>query len=158
VSVVRANWHLGDLELPSEAPVFIETVATPINLSASEAELEEELLETVATEARHFKMFLHPRTFEEGYVACDLKWEADHKLVGGSRHSCFTCPHFTDDELEPRASICALGRQQEGILVRLASLREHGTLDDELVEAFMRDEDAADELAEAMLCAGHTGT
>lgn len=152
-SAVRANWHLGDLDLPQDdsSPFDVTEVGKPIDISATEAQLRAELLASIETEGRMYALFLHPQTMEEGYVSCDVKWDLGHRLMGGSRLSCFTCPHYTEDEMAPRANICALGRQQESTLTHMEALADHGSLDDELAEAFARDADAADELAEAVL-------
>lgn len=149
---VKANWHIDGLDLPEDDPFApVAEVGQVIDLSQGEAELHAALVASVDTEARFHNTFLHPATMEPGYVACDMKWEPQHRLMGGDRNSCFACPHYTEDELAPHANICVLGRQQEMILAQLDSLHEHGTLDDELAEAFERDSAAADELAEAML-------
>lgn len=140
---VRANWHLGDLELPSEGNVVpIDAIAKPIDLSGSEAELSAELRALVYKEGDFSKLFGDE---------CEIKWSQDHRIMGGTRRSCFTCPHFTEDDLNPMTNICRIGRQQENVLAQLAAIRDHGDMDDELIEAYERDAAAAAELAEAVL-------
>lgn len=121
---------------------MIEDRAKPINLTSDEATLSAELSASLATEVRYAATF---------GSECELKWKREHRLNGGARLSCFTCPHYTDDELHDLAPICVLGRQQETITAQLEALAGHGSLDDELAEAFERHADAAEELAEAML-------
>lgn len=139
---VRADWHLGDLELPSGDPVMIQDMADVIDLSGSEAVIYEELKALLEEEALTSKLW---------GVECDMKWESGHRLMGGSRSSCFTCQHFTQDEGNNRTLICRIGREQELTVARLGSARESESLDDELFASFVADADAADELVAACL-------
>lgn len=141
-NAVRANWHLGDLELPSGDPLMIEDTAAAIDLSSGVVELHAELADAQQREHTYAKLF---------GVECSRKWKMEHRIMGGNRLSCFTCPHFREDEMDAATPVCGIGRQQETVITHIAALAEHGSLDEELAEAFERNFDAADELAEAML-------
>lgn len=48
-------------------------------------------------------------------VRCAIKEQDDT--------SCHACPIYTDDALDPRSALCAVGREQERICTALAAAR-----------------------------------
>jgi hypothetical protein len=124
MSSVKTNWHLGDLELPDDSDPMAEIAelksGDPIDLSQSVAQLEADLQRTLRRESRVFNTF--------NGLECRLKWAKSHKLQGGSKNSCFTCPHYRGDargeENDGRALICRIGREQEGLVIELDMLKQ----------------------------------
>jgi hypothetical protein len=149
MSSVKTNWHLGDLELPDDSDPMAEIAelksGDPIDLSQSVAQLEADLQRTLRRESRVFNTF--------NGLECRLKWAKSHKLQGGSKNSCFTCPHYRGDargeENDGRALICRIGREQEGLVIELDMLRRGDQLDGDFIAAVELDIDRSMELAEA---------
>lgn len=110
-----------------------------IDLRKGSAEFLDDLKDTMRTETRY------ERTFD---LACADKWTVDGEIV---RNPCRTCPQFTADPSNPRALLCALGRQQETIVDSYLAARSMEALDDALCASVEADFDAALELAEALL-------
>lgn len=155
---VRANWHVGDLDLetggdPMQEIAALTAGATVIDLSKSEAQLESELAETLTREGHYAA-----RSFGDDGVTpleCALKWSDNHKIQNpeGSL-SCFTCPHYCGIKESAHSLICALGRQQEDTLTQLRALRLADSLDAELAVAYESEIEACAEL-EAHLADGN---
>lgn len=100
MSGVRANWHLGDLEIPDDQGT--EDMGQPINLSRDVAEIDADLRATMDKEAR---------LAQYAGVTCDLKYETTWSS-GARKPPCYTCPKFTDSEWDKLSVLCALGRRQ----------------------------------------------
>lgn len=148
---VRADWHLGDLDVPEgdahQEIAQLQSDATVIDLSKSEADLSGELAALLDKEGAyaHRSVDEHGRALE-----CHLKWQAHHVLMNpeGSL-SCYGCPHYTEDRQEARSLLCALGREQEDVLEALRGVQLAGSLEAEMAAAYGRDIDSCAELAEA---------
>jgi hypothetical protein len=134
---VQTNWHLGDLSLPDDTDPMGEIAelqsGSVIDLSRDVAALEEDLAATLRRESR---------VFNRSGFECRLKWAKSHKLMGGAKHSCFTCPHY-------RGVICRIGREQEGLTTELEILRRKDELDGDFLAAVEHDMDLCAELAAA---------
>lgn len=122
---LRANWHLDIEGLDDSDPlqaVDITTMATPIDLSKPKAELHADLTRLLKRE-NDFAVRAH--------LECEVKW------ANGGRCP-FGCPHYTEDaEHEARALLCALGREQEGILTALQATRAPVSEFEELADALL---------------------
>lgn len=148
---VRADWHVGDLDLdaggdPLQEIAALTAGATVIDLSKTEAELES-AVQALLTKEGHYAA----RSFADDGVTpleCALKWSGEHKIVNpeGSL-SCFTCPHFCGIRESAHSLICSLGREQEEALTQLRGLRMADSLDEELVAAYEGEIEACAELA-----------
>jgi hypothetical protein len=145
---VQTNWHLGDLSLPDDTDPMGEIAelqsGSVIDLSRDVAALEEDLAATLRRESR---------VFNRSGFECRLKWAKSHKLMGGAKHSCFTCPHYRGDlrgeQNDDRAVICRIGREQEGLTTELEILRRKDELDGDFLAAVEHDMDLCAELAAA---------
>lgn len=155
---VRADWHVGDLDLetggdPMQEIAALTTGATVIDLTKTEAELEADFAALLTKEGRYAAY-----SFADDGVTpleCALKWSDGHKIQNpeGSL-SCFTCPHFCGIKESAPSLICALGREQEDIVTQLRGLRLADSLDAELAVAYESEIEACAEL-EAHLANGN---
>lgn len=151
---IRADWHLAELDALDVAAAGAEiaelqSVATVIDLSKSEAELTEEFRALVREEG----LYAARATDEHGApLECRLKWQDHHLLMSEKGTlSCYGCPHHTADRREARSVLCALGRRQEDVLETIRGVRLADSLEAELAAAFARDIDACAELAAAQV-------
>lgn len=149
---VRADWHLevldaADVDTAAAEIAQLQSEATVIDLSKSEAELADELAVLIEKEAAYATRSVdeHGRALE-----CHLKWQPHHVLVNPEGTlSCYGCPHFTEDRREARSLLCALGRQQEDVVEAQRGLRLADSLEAEMAAAYGHDIDSCAELAEA---------
>lgn len=109
----RANWHLRDLQLPTEDDPFedFEASADVIDLTAPREELEAHLSELVRREGV---------LFNSG-ITCAIKDRPDT--------TCHACPLFTTDPNEARFGLCKVGREQERTCTALAVEASQGASD-----------------------------
>lgn len=117
---VKAKWHTASEaavldvdpfdEVPSAAvaaiPVSVPDMGLPINLDGSTASLDRRLADLLDAESA---------LFNDG-VSCDLK--TDREVT------CFACPLAATEGA--MAALCAISREQEAVLTKLAVLRRHG--------------------------------
>lgn len=152
---VRANWHVGDLDLSDDTDPLreieqLKSEAPVIDLSKGVAELSAELVETIEREAAYWRSARDDDG--ERPLGCSLKWSPQHFLMDEEQGlSCFNCPHHVADPRSARSLICALGRKQHELVEMIRSYAVAETLDDELVAAFAADIEAGAELAEMAL-------
>lgn len=94
MGAVRANWHLGDLDLPEGDQSYmsqLQSTAKVIDLSQSEAELIAEFDDLLTQESRYSAYAVD----ENGAaLECAVKQEPGHKIQGGTATSCFRCPSY----------------------------------------------------------------
>jgi hypothetical protein len=155
VAGVRANWHVGDLDLdaggdPMQEIAMLRSSAEVIDLSKTEPELHDELKELVDREAAYW---LYSKDDDgKNRLSCSLKWSDRHVLVNpDAAISCFNCPHYVDNVDSARSLICSLGRRQHELVEMARSFAVAETLEAELCAAFERDIEESASLAEAAL-------
>lgn len=139
---VQANWHLSELGDASAELNALLSSAEVIDTSRSITELESELSGLITKEGRYW---------QNADLSCDLKIQPRHAIMGGSELSCFACPLYTEDKMEARSLICALGRQQETIVKQMQAIHTAVSLETELASAYRDDIGSAIELADALL-------
>lgn len=108
---VRANWHLDGLAVPDEDDPFgdaapsVREVGQPIDLSQDTAKLHTSLQALLRREERLYGMG----------IRCALKQDRDDTC-------CSACPVAKDHDPDDRlGDLCATGKEQERVLMRLAT-------------------------------------
>jgi hypothetical protein len=142
---IRANWHVGDLNLPDSDPLQemheLESSATVIDLTTTEAELRANLQTYLRWEGR-------VQSRGNGEQGCELKWQPQHMLAGqGGSLTCFNCPHADPEE----RVICKIGRSQCALVEEIAGLKIADKLDAVIGAAHARAFAASAELADYAL-------
>lgn len=143
MTTIRANWHLGDLDLPDE-PAAAHILALQ-SMPTLDLRSSDDII--AAFQATVLK--------EEGFASvlyqeCDLKWSV-LSADGSARNPCRTCPMFCTDKDDPDSLLCTLGREQEDLLDAYVAAKAMEGLDGEMLAVVERRFDAAAELAEALL-------
>lgn len=140
MTIVRADWHLGDLDVagdPASEIAVLRESANVIDLTKSHAELSDELEILLVKEGQYAA-----RSVDEAGkpVECQLKWQPHHLLVSETGTlNCFNCPHHTEDRSQARSLVCALGREQEDIIEAIRGLSLADSLDAEMALAYGHD-------------------
>lgn len=100
----RANWFLGDLEVPSDplVPSDVMVQGQLIDLQDSEPKLRKELHDLFQREKRLYDVD----------VRCAIR-EQPHTC-------CMACPVFSADESKPLSALCRIGRDSERVVTQLA--------------------------------------
>jgi hypothetical protein len=134
---VQAQWHLGDLDAADDVDplTFIAMLqeTDPLDVTREPEAITEDI---------RMNVLRINRLWETG-VRCELLTQADH--------ACHGCEHRVTDTSDAQAAVCMRGIRLEELTQELEGVRSVEGLDSEMVAAFLRDAEACEEIAEAVL-------